>query len=193
MSEAPSTAEGVAEAAEEPKPVLIWRPGRFEGRKRDSRRDAKPGHDGTKRQGHPSKAAQAGKGRPDKHRRNEDGRKAFKGQPGGRPREERPARIDPDSGRFKFTRVSPHLHAFKVPTLRNVELTAPYMHNGVYRTLEEVVDFYNRGGGAGIGINLPNQTLPRDSLGLSQAEQRALVTFMRALTDTAGTIPPREH
>ena len=97
VSEAPSTAEGVAEAAEEPKPVLIWRPGRFEGRKRDGRRDAKPGHDGTKRQGRPSKAAQAGKGRPDKHRRNEDGRKAFKGQPGGRPREERPARIDPDS------------------------------------------------------------------------------------------------
>jgi len=97
VSEAPSTAEGVAEAAEEPKPVLIWRPGRFEGRKRDGRRDAKPGHDGTKRQGRPSKAAQAGKGRPDKHRRNEDGRKAFKGQPGGRSREERPARIDPDS------------------------------------------------------------------------------------------------
>jgi cytochrome c peroxidase len=103
------------------------------------------------------------------------------------------ARIDPDSGRFKFTRVSPHLHAFKVPTLRNVALTAPYMHNGVYRTLEEVVDFYNRGGGAGIGIDLPNQTLPRDSLGLSLAEQKALVVFMRALTDTAGTLPPRRN
>jgi cytochrome c peroxidase len=58
------------------------------------------------------------------------------------------------------------------------------MHNGVYRTLEQVVDFYNRGGGAGIGISLENQTLPADPLNLTGAEQRALVRFMRALTDT---------
>ncbi len=60
-----------------------------------------------------------------------------------------------------------HLHAFKTPTVRNAALTAPYMHNGVYRTLEEVVDFYDRGGGAGIGIDLPNQTLPPDKLNLT--------------------------
>ncbi|HYW31245.1 MAG TPA: cytochrome c peroxidase [Gemmatimonas sp.] len=102
----------------------------------------------------------------------------------------RGARIDTDSGRFRVTRAAPHLYAFKTPTVRNVELTAPYMHNGVYRTLEEVVDFYNRGGGAGIGISLPNQTLPADSLGLSRAEQRALVRFMRALTDTSGASAP---
>ncbi len=98
----------------------------------------------------------------------------------------RNARIDPDSGRFRLTRSAPHLHAFKTPTVRNAALTAPYMHNGVYRTLDEVVDFYNRGGGAGIGITLPNQTLPPDTLGLSRGEQRALVRFMQALTDTAG-------
>ena len=98
----------------------------------------------------------------------------------------RAARIDPDSGRFRLTRSAPHLHAFKTPSVRNAALTAPYMHNGAYRTLADVVDFYNRGGGAGIGASLPNQTLPADSLGLSPREQRALVRFMEALTDTSG-------
>ncbi len=98
----------------------------------------------------------------------------------------RNARIDPDSGRFRVTRSLPHVHAFKTPTVRNVELTAPYMHNGVYRTLEEVVDFYNRGGGIGIGAVRDNQTLPADTLGLTRRQQDALVQFMRALTDTVG-------
>jgi cytochrome c peroxidase len=99
----------------------------------------------------------------------------------------RGGRVDPDLGRFLVTRAEPHRHAFRTPGVRNVALTAPYMHNGVYRTLEQVVDFYNRGGGAGIGIELPNQTLPPDPLNLSTAEQRALVAFLRALTDTTGT------
>lgn len=95
------------------------------------------------------------------------------------------ARIDADSGRFAVTRSAPHLFAFKTPGIRNSALTAPYMHNGVYHTLEEVVDFYNRGGGTGIGIALNNQTLPFDSLQLSKAEQRDVVEFVKALTDTA--------
>jgi cytochrome c peroxidase len=94
------------------------------------------------------------------------------------------ATIDPDVGRFRLTRAAPHRYAFRTPSIRNVALTAPYMHNGVYRSLEQVVDFYNRGGGAGIGILLDNQTLPPDPLNLTAAEQRALVVFMRALTDT---------
>lgn len=96
----------------------------------------------------------------------------------------RGARIDPDSGRFRVTRAEPHLFAFKTPTLRNVALTAPYMHNGVFATLEQVVDFYDRGGGAGIGIALPNQTLPAMPLRLTEQEKRSLVAFMRTLTDT---------
>lgn len=95
------------------------------------------------------------------------------------------ARVDPDSGRFMVTRSAPHLHAFKTPTVRNVALTAPYMHNGVYRSLAEVVDFYSRGGGAGIGVELGNQTLPTEPLRLTVRERRALVRFMEALTDTA--------
>jgi len=81
----------------------------------------------------------------------------------------------------------PNKYAFRTPSLRNVALTAPYMHNGAYPTLESVVDFYNRGGGAGIGIRLDNQTLPPDPLHLSAGEQRDLVSFMKALTDTTGT------
>jgi cytochrome c peroxidase len=98
----------------------------------------------------------------------------------------RPATVDPDSGRFNVRRIDLHLFAFKTPTLRNIELTAPYMHNGVFRTLDEVVDFYDGGGGHGRGIRV-RQTLPTDSLHLSVAEKRALVAFMRALTDTSGT------
>ena len=63
-----------------------------------------------------------------------------------------------------FDHVPIHLHAFKTPSLRNAALTPPYMHNGVYRTLDQVVDFYDRGGGAGIGIELPNQTLSPERL-----------------------------
>ncbi|WP_253256182.1 hypothetical protein [Formosa algae] len=57
------------------------------------------------------------------------------------------------------------------------------MHNGVYNTLEEVVDFYNRGGGKGIGIQEEYQTLPFDSLNLTTEEQANLVAFMKTLTD----------
>jgi len=96
------------------------------------------------------------------------------------------ARIDPDPGVAGFDHATVHRHAFKTPSLRNVALTAPYMHNGVYRTLEDVVDFYDRGGGAGIGIELPNQTLSPEPLRLSAREKRDLVAFMRALTDTIG-------
>lgn len=95
--------------------------------------------------------------------------------------------VDPDEGRYRLSRATPQRYAFRTPALRNVALTAPYMHNGAYPTLESVVDFYNRGGGHGVGVRLDNQTLPPDSLGLSSADTRALVTFMRALTDTTGT------
>ncbi len=96
----------------------------------------------------------------------------------------RGAAIDSDVGRMAVTSMPTHRGAFKTPTLRNVALTAPYMHNGRFRTLEEVVDFYDAGGGAGMGAHVPNQTLPADSLHLSRGEKRALVRFMRALTDT---------
>ncbi len=93
--------------------------------------------------------------------------------------------VDDDPGMFAVTRAPLHRNAFKTPTVRNVALTAPYMHNGVFETLEEVVDFYDRGGGNGLGMGLPNQTLPVEPLELSEREKQDLVDFMRALTDSA--------
>ncbi|MEL6140829.1 MAG: cytochrome c peroxidase [Bacteroidota bacterium] len=105
------------------------------------------------------------------------------------------AEIDPDLGRLVSSRPQDeayfHAYAFKTPTVRNAELTGPYMHNGVYKTLEEVMDFYNRGGGAGIGSYVEHQTLPPDPLGLEEDEITSIITFMESLTDTIGltTIP----
>ena len=65
---------------------------------------------------------------------------------------------------------------FKTPTLRGVSLRAPYMHDGSLGTLEEVVEFYNRGGGAN-----PNLDPVIGPLGLSKEEVRALVVFLKAL------------
>ncbi len=95
------------------------------------------------------------------------------------------AAVDDDPGMVALTRAPLHRHAFKTSTVRNVELTAPYMHNGVFETLEEVVDFYNDGGGNGLGMRLPNQTLSAEPLDLSDREKQDLVAFMRALTDSS--------
>ncbi|GAB3173483.1 cytochrome-c peroxidase [Telluribacter humicola] len=102
----------------------------------------------------------------------------------GVPASARSNQLDADPGKYGLHPVRKNKHAFKTPTLRNVALTAPYMHNGVYQTLEEVVEFYNNGGGAGLGFSLDNQTLPGDSLNLSTSEKRALVAFMKKLTST---------
>ena len=91
--------------------------------------------------------------------------------------------ISPDLGRFNQYKMAQLKNAFKTPTIRNSEKTAPYMHNGVFDTLEEVVDFYNKGGGIGHGYEVENQTLPSDSLNLTAKEQKALIAFIKTLTD----------
>jgi cytochrome c peroxidase len=68
---------------------------------------------------------------------------------------------------------------FKVPTVRNVELTGPYFHTGGYLTLRQVVEFYNRGG----DFNNPEKDSQIRPLGLSETQKKALVAFMLALTD----------
>jgi cytochrome c peroxidase len=94
-----------------------------------------------------------------------------------------PFLLDADEGKYRFTGAAVHRFAFKTPTLRNIALTAPYMHNGVYQTLEEVLDFYDKGGAAGLDISLPNQTLPAEPLHLTKDEKRAIVQFLHSLTD----------
>ncbi len=91
--------------------------------------------------------------------------------------------LDDDLGRYYLFNTKARKGAFKTPTIRNIEKTAPYMHNGVYTSLEEVIDFYNKGGGAGLGFNLPHQTLPFDNLNLSEEEQASIIAFMNSLTD----------
>lgn len=92
--------------------------------------------------------------------------------------------LDKDPGRYAISKLDIHKNSFKTPTLRNIELTAPYMHNGIYNTLEEVIEFYHKGGGAGLGYEVPNQTLPFDSLTLTKTEKEDIVLFLKSLTDT---------
>ncbi|MEJ7736285.1 MAG: cytochrome c peroxidase [Chitinophagaceae bacterium] len=94
-------------------------------------------------------------------------------------------KIDSDKGRYSIYNIPNLERSFKTSTLRNIDLTAPYMHNGAYKTLEDVVAFYEEGGGNGFGFNLEYQTLPEDKLELTDYEKRSLVSFMKTLTDTA--------
>ena len=80
-------------------------------------------------------------------------------------------------GRYLITRKPEDIGAFRTPTLRDIELTSPYMHNGSEKTLIDVVRFYNRGGNAN-----PNLDQRMRSLNLSDSEMSDLVKFMRALT-----------
>ncbi len=96
--------------------------------------------------------------------------------------------IAEDRGRGAITNQAADMGAFKTPSLRNTGLSAPYFHNGAARTLEEVVEFYDRGGNFRQG-----QTRRIVRLGLSPGEKQALVAFLRsALTDprVAQGLPP---
>lgn len=94
--------------------------------------------------------------------------------------------IDQDIGRIKVSKSYIHQYAFKTPSIRNSNLTAPYMHNGIYESLDDVINFYNKGGGQGIGINITHQTLPFDSLQLTEQEIKDIKSFIISLTDTIG-------
>ncbi len=85
-----------------------------------------------------------------------------------------------DPGRFRRTGKLADLGAFRTPSLRNVALTAPYMHNGSLWTLEAVVEFYSRG-----GIVNPQRDVVVTPRHFSENEVKWLVAFLEALTDTA--------
>ncbi|SDD35081.1 cytochrome c peroxidase [Mucilaginibacter pineti] len=89
--------------------------------------------------------------------------------------------IDADPGIYGLIPEAFNRHAFKTTTVRNAARTAPYMHNGVFRTLEEVIDFYEKGGGIGLGIKISNQTLSTDQLHLTNKEKKELVDFIKSL------------
>jgi cytochrome c peroxidase len=92
-----------------------------------------------------------------------------------------------DLGRYLVTKDEKDKGAFKTPTLRNVVQREPYMHNGVFLSLEEVIDFYDVGGGAVAGKSPLIQ-----SLGLTAQEKRDLLAFLQALTGELPTVTPPE-
>jgi cytochrome c peroxidase len=96
--------------------------------------------------------------------------------------------MDSDLGRYKITKNPSDLHAFKAPSLRNVAHTAPYMHNGAFQTLDQVVRFYNQGGGNGQGYEVTDQAPEVRPLHLTQDEERAIVRFLEALSDDPATV-----
>ncbi len=94
-----------------------------------------------------------------------------------------------DSGRFLITRQASDLGKFKTPGLRNIAVTAPYMHNGRLKSLMDVIDYYNN----------PNQLVPlhqnRDTilnrpLGLTNIEKSDLLAFLNSLTDQRFLVKP---
>jgi cytochrome c peroxidase len=84
-----------------------------------------------------------------------------------------------DPGRFKLTNNEEDRAVFKVPSLRNADLTAPYMHDGSIASLEEVVAHYNSG-----GKDHPHKSDLIRPLNLTPEEQTALLAFLKSLTDT---------
>lgn len=90
---------------------------------------------------------------------------------------------DTDMGRFDLYKIKYYKQAFKTPTVRNAEKTAPYMHNGAFSTLESVIDFYNKGGANGVGLVTPDQTLASKPLNLTKPEINAIIQFINSLTD----------
>ena len=87
-----------------------------------------------------------------------------------------------DAGLYNITKKETDKGKFKTPGLRNIAVTAPYMHNGMFKTLEEVVEYYNN----------PKKVIPdainidddlKTPLGLTEPEKKDLVSFLKTLTD----------
>lgn len=96
-------------------------------------------------------------------------------------------KLDEDLGRMKNGLKADNYpffkNSFKTVSIRNIELTAPYMHNGSFLSLKDVLEFYNLGGGAGMGLPVENQTLSSAPLNLSKQEIKDIIAFMESLTD----------
>ncbi|HEY8367678.1 MAG TPA: cytochrome c peroxidase [Bacteroidia bacterium] len=85
----------------------------------------------------------------------------------------------PDSGRYRLTGIPEDSLAFKTPSLRNVGITYPYMHDGQFQSLDEVLAFYNKG-----GENIPRKSELIKPLGLNTEEIAQIKAFLLTLTDT---------
>ncbi len=103
-----------------------------------------------------------------------------------------------NTGLYRHTGDRADIGRFRVPTLRNIAVTAPYMHDGSIETLEEVIDHYAAGGrtiaagpNAGVGRDNPNKDLGVDGFTLTAEEKADLIAFLESLTDEEFLIDPR--
>lgn len=83
-----------------------------------------------------------------------------------------------DTGRARITNLSSDVGKFKVPTLRNVEYTSPYMHDGSFASLEEVIEHYALG-----GKNHVNKSVLIKGFNISETEKQDLINFLKSLSD----------
>lgn len=87
-----------------------------------------------------------------------------------------------DAGLFTLTRKTADLGKFKTPGLRNIAVTAPYMHNGMFKTLEEVLNYYNDPSSFVLNpINIDDAL--KQPLGLTDKEKKDIIAFLRTLTN----------
>jgi cytochrome c peroxidase len=93
--------------------------------------------------------------------------------------------VTEDLGRYLVTKAEQDKGAFKTPTLRNVTQRDPYMHNGIFQSLEDILDFYDRGGGAVSGKSPLIHTLE-----LTGQEKRDLLAFLQSLTGEISSLTP---
>ncbi len=96
----------------------------------------------------------------------------------------------PNVGTYEYTKVAGDVGKFKTPTLRNIAITAPYMHDGSIATLDGVLDHYAAGGrtiqsgpNAGIGHDNPNKDNLIAGFQLSRQDRADLIAFLESLTD----------
>lgn len=87
-----------------------------------------------------------------------------------------------DSGRYIISRDRVDIGSFKVPGLRNVDITKPYMHNGIFKTLREVIDYYDQPNKV-ISNSINRDTLLAKPLNLTEQEKQDLEAFLLSLTD----------
>jgi len=88
-----------------------------------------------------------------------------------------------DSGRAKVTKNPNDVGKFKTPTLRNIALSAPYMHDGRFATLEEVIDFYSSGLQFSATVDPLMKKLGSGGAQLNAQEKQDLINFLNTLTD----------
>ncbi|MCP4442618.1 MAG: cytochrome-c peroxidase [Aureispira sp.] len=96
----------------------------------------------------------------------------------------------PSSGREGITKNNLDQGKYKTPTLRNVELTMPYMHDGRFQTLEEVIEFYSTGLKSSTTVDPLMKNVERGGLQLNSQEKSDLLNFLKTLTDTTFTNNP---